>query len=88
MLKHQRNPSGQETFLGDMRTLRAMTDWARGYCRLAFGEVLGEKRFRSLPAKSVLDLWLRSCGSTTPGLTPESSLPCRQPADDPQTGKN
>jgi len=57
MIRHHTNSQEQEVFTGRVQDLQAASAWARCIMHLLYGEELGERMYRQLPARRVLSLW-------------------------------
>lgn len=58
MLKRHVRPDGKTVYTGNKHDLKALTEWTRALCHAVYGPEEGERKFRQIPAKVVLDLWI------------------------------
>jgi hypothetical protein len=57
MIRHMRNPAGQDVYVMTPADISAAAAWARAICHLALGPEEGERHFRALGAQKIISLW-------------------------------
>ena len=51
--------SGNTTYVGNVKDLRAVNDWVRSFLHIAHGVDEGERQYREYPLNKALDLWCK-----------------------------
>jgi hypothetical protein len=65
MIAKGRNASGQAVYVGNMKDLAAINDWAQALMHATYGPEEGERRYKSLSASAAFDVWAKKASPET-----------------------